>query len=95
MPPELPAATPPVAPLPPKGWRAVLRIAAGVGLCLVGIVGLILPVMPGWIFLIPGLMILGDYFPPIKRLLEWAKEKFEDARGASGGRTVKTEGKEP
>jgi len=38
--------------------------------------------MPGWIFLIPGLVILGDYFPPVKRLVEWAKAK---ARSASAG----------
>lgn len=46
---------------------------------LVGIVGLILPVMPGWIFVIPGLLILGDYFPPIRRLVEWAKARFAEA----------------
>ncbi|MCW5965545.1 MAG: hypothetical protein KIT83_16025 [Bryobacterales bacterium] len=41
--------------------------------------GLILPVMPGWIFLIPGLLILGDYFPPVKRLVLWAKRRFKEA----------------
>lgn len=43
---------------------------------MVGIAGLILPIMPGWIFLIPGLVILADYFPPIHRLLVWAKSKM-------------------
>ncbi len=65
---------------PPTGWRAILRIASGIGLLIIGIIGLILPVMPGWIFVIPGLMILSDYFPPIKRLLDWAKAKYEDVR---------------
>ncbi|HSB14395.1 MAG TPA: PGPGW domain-containing protein [Bryobacteraceae bacterium] len=55
--------------------RKVLRPILGVSLVLVGIVGLILPVMPGWIFVIPGLVILGDYFPPVRRLLDWAKAK--------------------
>jgi uncharacterized membrane protein YbaN (DUF454 family) len=64
--------------------KKVLRIAAGVGLVLIGIVGLILPVMPGWVFIIPGLVILADHSPRIRRLLEWAKAKFEDARSASG-----------
>ncbi len=40
-----------------------------------GVFGLLLPIMPGWVFLIPGLIILADYFPPIKRLVEWAKAK--------------------
>lgn len=61
--------------------RAILRIASGIGLVLLGIIGIILPVMPGWIFLIPGLIILADYYPPIKRLVDWAKAKMEKVRG--------------
>jgi uncharacterized membrane protein YbaN (DUF454 family) len=55
--------------------RRILRLATGIGLVLLGIAGLILPIMPGWIFLIPGLIILSDFFPPVKRVLEWAKRK--------------------
>ena len=55
----------------------LLRILSGFGLVLLGIVGLIQPIMPGWIFLIPGLVILAEYFPPIRRLLHWAKSKLE------------------
>jgi uncharacterized membrane protein YbaN (DUF454 family) len=57
--------------------RKVIRIVWGVLLVLVGIVGLVVPIMPGWLFIIPGLVILSDYFPPIRRLLNWAKSKFE------------------
>ncbi len=67
--------------IPPQtGWRAIVRIISGIALLAVGIVGLILPVMPGWVFIIPGLMILADYFPPIKRLLDWAKAKYNAAK---------------
>jgi uncharacterized membrane protein YbaN (DUF454 family) len=59
----------------------LLRILSGFGLVLLGILGLILPIMPGWVFLIPGLVILADYFPPIRRLLNWAKRKFEQQTG--------------
>lgn len=59
--------------------RHTLRLALGIGLVVLGVVGLILPVMPGWIFLIPGLLILGDYFPPIRRLVHWAKDRFAEA----------------
>lgn len=72
------------------GLRKVGRIAVGVGLILIGIVGLILPVMPGWVFIIPGLVILSDHSPRIKRVLEWARRKFEDARTASGRRPSAT-----
>ncbi|MBI4889016.1 MAG: hypothetical protein HY821_00235 [Acidobacteria bacterium] len=58
--------------------RKILKILLGLGLCLLGVIGLILPIMPGWIFLIPGLVILSDFFPPLKRLLHWAQEKFEN-----------------
>jgi hypothetical protein len=65
--------------------RHALRVSLGIGLVLLGIAGLILPIMPGWVFLIPGLVILGDYFPPVKRLLHWAKEKAEKS-GVMGGK---------
>ena len=52
-----------------------LKISLGVLLVLVGLIGGIIPIFQGWIFGIPGLIILANYFPPIKRLLCWAKEK--------------------
>lgn len=61
--------------------KSILRIASGIFLVILGITGLILPIMPGWVFLIPGLVILSDYFPPLKRLLHWAKRKFERTTG--------------
>lgn len=62
--------------------KKVLRIAAGIGLILIGIVGLILPVMPGWVFIIPGLVILSEHFEWAKRLTDWLKNKFAEARKA-------------
>jgi uncharacterized membrane protein YbaN (DUF454 family) len=56
--------------------RHALRIGAGFGLVILGIVGLIMPIMPGWVFLIPGLVLLADYFPPVRRLLDWAKARL-------------------
>lgn len=60
--------------------RRVVRTVLGIALVVLGIIGLILPIMPGWVFLIPGLVILSDYFPGIRRLLDWAKEKAKLAR---------------
>lgn len=62
--------------------RKTLRIASGVFLCLLGIAGLILPIMPGWIFLIPGLVILAEYFPWAKSLLDRAKSVVERKQAA-------------
>jgi uncharacterized membrane protein YbaN (DUF454 family) len=66
--------------------RKILRICTGVGLILVGIVGLIMPIMPGWVFIIPGLVILAEYSTRIKRLLDWARAKFDEARKVSKSR---------
>jgi len=55
-------------------------------LVVLGLAGLILPILPGWIFLIPGLLILSDFFPPVKRLVEWAKAKARAAREAAARR---------
>lgn len=60
--------------------RKTLRILSGVGLVILGIIGLIMPIMPGWVFLIPGLVILADYFPPVRRLLNWAKRIYEEQK---------------
>ena len=62
-----------------KTLKHTVRMALGIGLVVLGVAGLILPVMPGWVFLIPGLLILGDYFPPIRRLVDWAKSRFVEA----------------
>jgi hypothetical protein len=73
--------------------KKFLRNAMGVGLVILGIIGLILPIMPGWVFLVPGLMILAEEFPWLdkflNRWLAWAKEKMSreqnlDKNDASG-----------
>ena len=73
--------------------RHTLRLIAGFGLVLLGILGLLLPIMPGWVFLIPGLIILADYFRPVKALVGWARRQAQKVgefvddrpRDAAGG----------
>jgi uncharacterized membrane protein YbaN (DUF454 family) len=62
--------------------RKFLRILAGVGLCILGVIGWILPVMPGWPFMIAGLVILAEFSPQLKRRLDWAKARFEQELAA-------------
>ena len=53
------------------------KVILGVTLVIIGLVGGLIPVFQGWMFGIPGLIILADYFPPIKKVLNWAKSKYD------------------
>jgi len=60
--------------------RHTLRITLGFLLVIIGLIGGLIPVFQGWVFGIPGLVILADYFPPVKRILDWAKSKYGNER---------------
>jgi hypothetical protein len=55
--------------------KQTARITFGVVLVIIGLIGGLIPIFQGWIFGIPGLIILADYLPPVNRLLVWAKKK--------------------
>ena len=55
--------------------KDALKISFGILLVIIGFLGGLIPIFQGWMFGIPGLMILANYFPPAKRLLNWAKKK--------------------
>ena len=55
--------------------KRTARITFGIILVIIGLLGGLIPIFLGWIFGIPGLIILADYFPPVNRLLVWAKKK--------------------
>ena len=60
--------------------KHTIRITIGIILVIIGMIGGLIPIFQGWIFGIPGLIILADYFPPFKRLLEWAKLKAKRSK---------------
>ena len=55
--------------------RHTLKLSLGIILVIIGLIGGLVPIFQGWIFGIPGLILLAEYFPPAKRLLDWAKAK--------------------
>ena len=57
-----------------------LKITLGIILVFIGIIGGLIPIFQGWVFGIPGLIILSEYFPPLKRLVEWAKHKYKKTK---------------
>jgi uncharacterized membrane protein YbaN (DUF454 family) len=63
--------------------RKTLEITAGVVLVILGLIGGLIPVLQGWMFGIPGLILLAKHFKWARRILDWAKSKIE--RGKAGG----------
>jgi len=58
-------------------FRNTLRVIIGLVLLFIGLIGGLIPIFQGWVFGIPGLIILSDYFPPFKKILNWAKKKIK------------------
>ena len=55
----------------------ILKVILGIILIIIGFIGGLIPIFQGWLFGIPGLMLLGSVFPPVKR---WSKNIFEKAK---------------
>lgn len=58
----------------------VILVMFGTILLVGGLIGLLLPVVPGWLLIIPGLAILGTEFVWARRLLDTAKAKASDLK---------------
>ncbi len=52
-----------------------IKITLGIILVLIGIIGGLIPIFQGWVFGIPGLIILSRYSPWIKKYLKKIKKK--------------------
>ena len=55
--------------------RHIIKISLGIILVIIGLIGGLVPIFQGWIFGVPGLIILANYFPPINQLLNKLKKK--------------------
>jgi hypothetical protein len=62
-----------------SGKRVAVTIV-GFTLVLAGIAGLVLPIVPGWLLIIPGLALLATEYVWAQRLLKIAKEKATQAK---------------
>ena len=58
-----------------------IRVIIGTILVIIGLIGGLIPIFQGWVFGIPGLMLLGSVFPSIKKVtrkfLSKAKKKMK------------------
>lgn len=74
-------------------WQFIKRNGKRVGVTIVGfalvlggLAGLLLPIVPGWLLIIPGLALLATEYVWAQRLLRIAKEKAEQAKNAVFGK---------
>ena len=63
-----------------NGWVRMGRQVAGWCLIALGLLGLIVPVLPGFLFLIPGLGLIAPEFPWARRALEWSRTRLRGAK---------------
>ena len=63
-----------------RNGRRIGVTIAGVVVLLVGLAGLLLPVLPGWILIFVGLGILATEYVWAQRLLRLAKDKTNNAK---------------
>lgn len=62
--------------------RRVLRHVAGWGFLMLGIAGLVLPVLQGWLFIAVGAVLLAPDVPLFARLICWIEGRFPRLRRA-------------
>lgn len=54
-----------------------LKTIIAIILIIIGLIGGLIPIFQGWVFGIPGLMLLGSVFPPVKR---WTRKMIVKAK---------------
>jgi uncharacterized protein YqgC (DUF456 family) len=53
----------------------IILLVLGYGFLLLGLVGLIFPILPGWIFIFVGLLILAKQASWARRALDWLRSR--------------------
>ena len=65
-----------------KSILNILKVVLGIILIIIGFVGGLIPIFQGWMLGIPGLLLLGSVFPPVKRstknIVKKAKVKMKN-----------------
>lgn len=64
----------------------LVRMTLGTTLVAVGLAGLFIPVMPGWLLIVPGLALLARDFAWAERLHQTIKHRIDQARASMAHR---------
>jgi uncharacterized membrane protein YbaN (DUF454 family) len=65
-----------------RALRRFVRHALGWGLLVLGIAGLVLPVLQGWLFITIAALLLAPDVPAFARLSAWIEKRFPALRHA-------------
>ncbi len=57
-----------------------IKVIIGIILVVIGIIGGFIPIFQGWIFGIPGLLLLSSVYPPLRKWVEHVKEKIKNKK---------------
>jgi uncharacterized membrane protein YbaN (DUF454 family) len=60
-----------------KTVKQTIKIVVGVVLVIIGLIGGLIPIFQGWMFGIPGLLLLSSVFPPLRKWLDKMKAKIK------------------
>jgi hypothetical protein len=61
--------------------RRTLRLVLGLVLLGIGLVGLLMPILPGWLLIFVGLAVIGIRLPFVERLKERARRRSGSSPG--------------
>lgn len=59
-----------------KNVMRVIRISLGSLSLVLGVIGLVLPILQGWFFLALGVILLSKDIPLFRRLSDWMHKRF-------------------
>jgi len=71
------------------------KICLGFLLIIIGIIGGFIPIMQGWMFVVPGLAILATEFTWARKVNEWVKSRFKKAVARVKSRRGEQKANEP
>ncbi|NLI83675.1 MAG: hypothetical protein GX443_18620 [Deltaproteobacteria bacterium] len=63
-----------------RSFLWLMRISLGILFLLLGLLGLVLPLMPGWLLIALGVISLAPDVPVFNRLVLWLEKRFPSLR---------------
>ncbi|NTU48371.1 MAG: hypothetical protein HGA84_05125 [Syntrophobacteraceae bacterium] len=63
-----------------RSFLWLMRVTLGILFLALGVVGLLLPIMPGWVFVALGILALSPDVPFFQRMVHWIENRFPPLR---------------